>query len=383
MNMHIGIVAPCSSGPLAELLPDSGGVDLGWGAYFIATLVRALIERGHRISVITLSPELSERQILKGPQLTYYVYPMRTSRRTRDLYRFEREGLSEGIRLASPDLLHAHWTYEFALACMDTRLPTVVTSHDNGFQLLRFNRDLFRFSRLCLQIWIIRKATFVTAVSPYLADSLSWLAKTEIEVVPNPIGVREKVGQPRESAPIRIATLLNGWGNLKNGKAAIKAFAFLRRDLPTAEMHMYGTDYEEGGPAWRWASNKGLAQNIRFCGYLPNPDVQRELDRMTMLLHPSLEEACPVALLEAMALRVPVVAGRNAGGVPWVVDDGRAGFLTNVKNPQDIARTMLTCMRDVDERERRVRNAYERVMNVFSPLSVAEQYERIYEKALS
>jgi hypothetical protein len=40
-------------------------------------------------------------------------------------------------------------------------------------------------------------------------------------------------------------------------------------------------------------------------------------------------------------------------------------------------------MRDVDERERRVRNAYERVMSVFSPLSVAEQYERIYEKALS
>src|SRR5262245_55776190 len=134
--MHIGIVSPCSSGPLADLLPASNGVNLGCGAYFIATLVRHLIRRGHRVSVITLSPELSDGKVLKGPRLTYYVYPMRTKRRTRDLYKLERQGLSEGIRLAKPDVLHAHWTYEFALACLDAGLPALVTSHDNAFKVL-------------------------------------------------------------------------------------------------------------------------------------------------------------------------------------------------------------------------------------------------------
>src|SRR5262249_11702185 len=79
--MHVGIVSPCSSGPLADLLPESNGIDLGCGVHFMATLVRTLIKRGHRVSVITLSPEISEPKILKGCELTYYVYPERTRRR--------------------------------------------------------------------------------------------------------------------------------------------------------------------------------------------------------------------------------------------------------------------------------------------------------------
>ena len=126
--MHVGIVAPCSSGPLADLLPNSGGVDLGCGGYLIATLARALVERQHRVSVITLSPELEEPITLTGPRLHYYVYPMRTRKMMRDLYKLERKGLREGIALAKPDVLHAHWTYEFALACLESDLPMVITT---------------------------------------------------------------------------------------------------------------------------------------------------------------------------------------------------------------------------------------------------------------
>src|SRR5215471_6071874 len=104
--MHIGIVSPCSSGPLADLLPESGGIDLGCGVHFMTTLVRALIERGHRISIVTLSAELARPRILRGPKLTYYVYPMRTQRRMRDLFKLERQGLREGILLSKPDILH-------------------------------------------------------------------------------------------------------------------------------------------------------------------------------------------------------------------------------------------------------------------------------------
>jgi L-malate glycosyltransferase len=383
--MHIGIVSGCSSGPLADLLPGSGGVDIGCGAYFMATLVRALIGRGHRISVITLSPELTERRILKGPELTYYVYPMRTRRKMRDLYKMEREGLREGIGLAKPDLLHAHWTYEFALACLEAGLPTLVTSHDNAFQVLRFRRDLFRLGRLYLQIRVIRKAPFMTAVSPYLARAHRWLAKTEIEVIPNAVEVPHEAANQcnRDLGPINIATILNGWGDLKNPQAAINAFALLRCELPEAELFMYGTDYEEGGIASQWAASKGLSQNIHFCGFLPPTDLQRELKEMSILLHPALEEACPLTLLEAMALRLPIVAGNDAGGVPWVLDEGRAGFLTDVRDPPKIAQAMFTCIREVEEREQKQRNAYDRVVSLFSPNSVAEQYEKVYEKVLS
>jgi L-malate glycosyltransferase len=383
--LNVGIVSPCSSGPLADLLPESDGVDLGCGAHFMAVLVRALIRRGHYVSVITLSPAISDRRIFKGPHLAYYVYPMRTQRRTRDLYRVEREGLREAIGLAKPDLLHAHWTYEFAIACLETPLPTLVTSHDYAVRTVRFRFDPFRLAQLCLQIWVLRKARFLTAVSPYLADSLRWLAKTEIEMIPNPVEAQWAPGNgcDQRLEPLRIATVLNWWGKAKNPKVAIEAFALLRLEVPDAELFMYGTDFEEGGTASRWAASKGLSQNIQFCGFLPPHDLQRNLKRMSILLHPSLEEACPLALLEAMALGLPIVAGSDAGGVPWVLDEGRAGLLTDVRDPAKVAQAVLRCIQEPEEREQRRQNAYDRVVRLFSPNSIAEQYEKMYQKVLS
>lgn len=382
--MHIGIVAPCSSGLLADLLPKSGGIDLGCGGYLIATLVRALIGRGHHVSVVTLSRELTDRRILEGPQLTYYVYPMRTRRRIRDLFKLEREGLREGILSAKPDILHAHWTYEFAMACLEAGLPTLVTCHDSAFQILRFKKDLYRLGRLYIQIMVMGKTRFLTAVSPYLADSLQWLARAKIEVVPNPIEVDVANDNMHESAsgPLKIATVLNGWDNRKNPKPAIKTFNILRAEIPDAEMYMYGSGFEKDGPACLWAAKKGLSRNIHFCGSIPHHDLQTRLRGMSVLLHPALEESFGMVIVEAIALGLPVVAGVRSGAVPWVLDGGKAGFLTDVRKPEKIAETLLTCLRQTEDRKQRQINARDRVLRLFSPNSVAEQYETMYHKVL-
>src|SRR5690606_5213360 len=115
---------------------------------------------------------------------------------------------------------------------------------------------------------------------------------------------------------------------------------------------------------------------------LPHERLLEEISRMTILLHPALEESFGMAIVEAMSLGVSVVAGAKAGGVPWVLDDGRAGFLTDVSEPRAMTETLLVCIRDAEERARRRRNAYERVTTYFSAAAVAERYERLYEKVL-
>jgi glycosyltransferase involved in cell wall biosynthesis len=310
---------------------------------------------------------------------------MRTHRKMRDLYRVERQGLTEGIRLAKPDVLHAHWTYEFALACLETGLPMLVTAHDNAFRVLRFTRDLYRLGRLYLQIRVIKTARLLTAVSPYLAESLSWLAGTDIKVVPNPVLVPQDFGSvcDRMRGDVRIATVLNGWQNLKNPKGAIRAFHLLRGEVPDAHMFMYGYDFEEGGPASEWAIQNNLNQNIHFCGFLGPEELQRNLQKASILLHPSLEESFGMTIVEAIALGLSVVGGISSGAVPWLLDGGKAGFLTNVKDPKKIFRTLLSCIEQEEARNEKRRNAQDRVVNLFSPNSVAEQYENVYQKALS
>jgi glycosyltransferase involved in cell wall biosynthesis len=90
-----------------------------------------------------------------------------------------------------------------------------------------------------------------------------------------------------------------------------------------------------------------------------------------------------MALLEAMALGRPVIAGMNSGGVTWVLDEGRSGYLTDVRKPNKIVQTLLMCLRQTEDRKQRQRNAYDRVLSVFSPKTIAEQYEKIYEKVIS
>jgi glycosyltransferase involved in cell wall biosynthesis len=203
--------------------------------------------------------------------------------------------------------------------------------------------------------------------------------------VPNPVEVPQKAECHSDQAPgsVRIVTVLNGWGKLKNPQVAIQAFHLLCREIPHAEMFMYGVDFEENGPASQWTASQGLSRNIHFCGFTSHLDLLRKLRQMSVLLHPALEEACPMALLEAMAVGLPVVGGIGSGGVPWVLDEGRAGFLTNIRHPEQIMATLLTCLEQVDERKRKQSNAYERVLSLFSPSSVAEKYEKVYIKALS
>jgi glycosyltransferase involved in cell wall biosynthesis len=303
----------------------------------------------------------------------------------RDLYDAERESLREGILITKPELLHAHWTYEFALACLETKLPTVITCRDNAFQVLFYRKDLYRVGRLVLQLWVLRKARFLTAVSPYLADSLRWFSKSKIEVIANPINLPDGTynGKLRCSSALRIATVLNGWGNLKNAKTGIRGFNCFRRLMPEAEMFMYGTDFQDTGPAAQWAAKNNLAQGIRFCGPVPRTRLLQELQGMSILLHPAREESFGMAILEAMALGIPVVAGYNCGAVQWVLDDGRAGFLTDVRSPKAIAQALLTCISQPEDRLARQENAYRRACNEFSSQGVSAQYENLYRKVLA
>ena len=179
----------------------------------------------------------------------------------------------------------------------------------------------------------------------------------------------------------RIAAILNGWGRRKNAEKGMEAFALLQEQLPGATLHLYGYDFGPGEQAEKLAVTQGWAEGMHFHGLTPHAQLLEQLASMHVLLHPALEEACPMALVEAMAAGVVVVGGSKSGGVPWVLDDGKAGALADVTSVQDMVRVMLDLVSDPERHATLVGAGQLRARLVFDPHTVAKSYEQAYALA--
>lgn len=105
----------------------------------------------------------------------------------------------------------------------------------------------------------------------------------------------------------------------------LEAFAALRARHPGARLTVAG----DGGIRARLearAKALGLAEAVRFPGYLDEGQVADLLATADMLVLPSFAEGLPVVLMEALAARIPVIATQIAG-VPELVEDGVTGLI--------------------------------------------------------
>ena len=93
------------------------------------------------------------------------------------------------------------------------------------------------------------------------------------------------------------------------------------------------------------ASDLGVSENVQFQGAIN--DVPAFLNRAKLLVHTSESEGCPNAVLEAMACGIPVVA-MEAGDIPWLVDDGKTGFVISQGDETTFGRRVSELLGDDD-----------------------------------
>jgi L-malate glycosyltransferase len=404
----VGVLAPIELSEFREYL-SRGALDAFphkiLGAAPVNLLCKELLRRGRRLVIFSLNPSVTSEHFFEGERLRIYVGPSKVSS-VMNAFREERRFLTGRMARENLACLHAHWTYEYALAAIDTGLPHVITAHDAPMDYLwrnlifipnrRYGRQsYYRIARNNV-FWIahtlvaynaLRKAQRLVAVSPYVADHLHQYRFTskEVEIIPNGVPseyFKRRVGHRSGSDSIAFATLLSGWSRLKNGAPAIQAFAEVRRTLPNARMIMFGPEYSPDGPAANWARQLGIEQGIEFQGPLPNQEVIKALsERIDVLVHPSLVEAHPMALIEAMSIGIPVIGGRQAGGVPWTLGDG--GLLVDVCSPKAIASAMLQIASDGVARTHLGQRARMSIMRRFHLTQVTDRYEAIYSSLVS
>jgi len=128
------------------------------------------------------------------------------------------------------------------------------------------------------------------------------------------------------------------------------------------------------------ASAKDIGGRVSVIGFRRN--VYDYIAHCDVLLMPSLHEGLPYALLEAMALGVPIVASR-VGGLVEVLEDGVTGILVSAGRPDELAAAVSRLRRDPSLRARVGRQAQALQRSRFSLEAMADSYLEVYREALA
>jgi len=99
----------------------------------------------------------------------------------------------------------------------------------------------------------------------------------------------------------------------------------------------------------KYADQEAIIQNVRFLGW--RSDVASALSAFDVFVFPSLNEGMGKAIIEAMAMKKPVVAS-NVGGIPDLVVHGRNGLLVPPADSEALAHAILDLYKNPDKRER-------------------------------
>src|SRR5207244_5147956 len=128
----------------------------------------------------------------------------------------------------------------------------------------------------------------------------------------------------------------------------IRAIAHLRDRGLDVGLRIAGQT-DSGRPDYRielvaLAESLGVADRVELLGAIPEELVRGELERAHVFALASLEEPLGVAIMEAMAMDLPVVV-TGAGGVPELVHDGVDGLLVPPRDPARLAERIADVLR--------------------------------------
>ncbi len=344
--------------------PGPGGVER-----HVAELAPRLAERGHRVDVYTsdLYREFPWQRLpasVPREERTEFgaVHRLRVWSLPGELHYPFFRGLDRALARDRPDLVHAHTygTHQVAVARRHRRrfgTPFVLTAHfhpiwsiEGGW--LRHRLRDFYDRRVAGPI--VRSAAAIIVQTREEERLLRGLGLTLPTVVIIPPGYRplpppapgSGTFAGRYAVPGPFVLFVGRLASNKGLVDLVDAFATLAAEEPDAHLVLLGEDGGMRDAVVARARSAGLERRVRLVGHVDDDRwlaaAYREA-RCTVL--PSEYEAFGLVLLESMAEGTPVVATR-VGGIPEVVEDGRAGLLIPPRSPGELGTALRRLWQD-------------------------------------
>ncbi len=281
----------------------------------------------------------------------------------------------------SPSVIHIHNNYKYPTSIYSElkgmNIPLIKTVHDFGMVCptswcIKPDGKICKggLSKNCVEAGCITNKYYKlmeainkivndlekNSVILFIAPSKSLKQKMEehgfnnIVHVPNFINVNDyKV----DISKMEIGNILyvGGLTKHKGVHYLIEAFPRILEEFPDASLNIIGS-----GPLRSCLDNRvrqlGVENCVVFHGKVSDDVVKELYQKANVVVIPSIwMENSPMVIYEAMASGRPVV-GSNIGGIPELIRDGENGFLTEPRNPEDIAEKVIKILSDINLAEK-------------------------------
>jgi glycosyltransferase involved in cell wall biosynthesis len=213
------------------------------------------------------------------------------------------------------------------------------------------------------------------------------LSASRVFVIPNAVDterfacradkatLRRSMGIPVEAPVVGTVGRLN---EIKRQDLLIRAFVEVRSRLPAAHLLLVG-DGPLLAELHALAATLGVGDSVHFAGYQADPVPY--LQAMDLFALTSRIEGTPLAVLEAWAAGLPVVAAR-VGGLVRLLEDERSGLLFDSGDQRALADAICALLLDPDRAEEMGEMGRGRAYSQFSVTTMAKEYQRHYVELL-
>lgn len=278
------------------------------------------------------------------------------------------------LQREEPGVLHAHWWIPAGLIARG--LPfhgkLIVTLHGTDLRMLQSKAWLRP-----LAARVFRRASIVTVVSSWLADSLTCVVPSvsdKLRVIPMPPNDAVFHPDPADHGVQGPPTVLcvTRFTAQKRNNVLLEAF----RMLSEREVSFRAKFIGEGpqlAECKSLAQALGLADRVTFANPVPQEELAWEYRRSHVVALPAVDEGFGMTLVEAQLCGTAVV-GVRSGGITDIIEDERSGLMAHPDDSASLAGALDRLLSDGILRNTLAHAGMRRAQEQFSASSIVSRF---------
>jgi len=363
-----------------KILLLTSHLNFGGISSYTVFLAKALKSKGHTVYVVSGGGTLAEK--LEHYGIPHYYININTKTEVSLKVVWASIKVASLVKKHSIDIIHAQTRVTQVVACWVSffrNIPYITTCH--GF----FKPKLFRKIFKC---WGYKTIAISDAVREHLVNDFK-LRKTNIELIYNGIDLTEfKQISGNEKALLqqkynlsdenRVIGIIARLSIVKGHKYLLEAFKIIKNEYKNIKLIIVG-DGNLKSDLIKQAELLDISNDIIFINSVL--DTSRILSILNIFVLPSVQEGLGLAIIEALAMKIPVVA-TNVGGIYSVIKDGKTGVLVPPKDPGALASGIKFLLENKNIAEELASNGHMLVYEKFSLAKMIEKVEEAYQTTI-